>query len=458
MDIERDGEASLDSFVTASCDWTEVREARQFLDSAEYHKPCKIIDSSMLTIGEKIGEGGQATIFEGLWHNGAGVAVPGNGAIKVAVKKFRTHIERWPDEILKLKGGNLCRLHGYVNLDNGDSATLLVMDRYECDLRFLIDRNKTAIGNNAGTSHVKPFSATTILSLIAQIALGMRCLHAHGIIHRDLKAANILVVDSASTKVDIVIADFEISSTAVGTRFWRAPEILRVLQTKPETPSLAQDIKISEAFSFKSDVYGFGMTCYELLTGQSPLADLRACDYEAVLSGRRPELPRDLNPKLRALIHSCWHATPQKRPTFCEIILELRHVVAEMALPPIQELVSCSELFPAKLASPATVSLFVETLRQYVKHYGWQFFVSYHSLPPEEAVQVLKLLDHIEDRRCEIWRALPDDTILRERCRNIKSIFVVHASTVGDFELGDEYFSYVRELHSRWVSDQMLNL
>ena len=453
MDVDRDAESSLDSFVTAESDWTEVRET-QFLDSAEYHKPCKIIDSSMLTIGDKIGEGGQATIFEGLWHNVAdGAVVPGNGAIKVAIKRFKTHTERWPDEILKLKGANLCRLHGY--LDNG-SETSLIMDRYECDLRFLIERNKeTSI---QGHKDSKAFSARTRLSLIIQIALGMRCLHAHGIIHRDLKASNILVVDSASEIVDIVIADYEISPNVVGSGFWRAPEILRVLKSQPEKPSLARDMKIDRAFTHKSDVYSFAMTCYEVLTGKSPLPNLRACDYEAVLSGTRPDLPTDLNPRLRTLIRKCWHATPAKRPKFCEILLELRHVVTEMRLPPIQQLVTCFDDDDERRPRLAqTVALFVEDLRQYVKHYGWKFFLSYHVLPPEDAVQVLRLLDQIEDRRCEIWRTLPDAIVLREHCKNIHSILVNPKSVApkpalaSDFELGEEYENYVTELHSRWA-------
>jgi len=83
------------------------------------------------------------------------------------------------------------------------------------------------------------------------------------------------------------------------------------------------------------------MTCYEILTGKSPLDNLRASEYEPVLSGRRPELPGDLNPKLCDLICKCWHGTPEERPTACKIILELRQMVEEMRLPPIQELVPC---------------------------------------------------------------------------------------------------------------------
>lgn len=460
-----DTDCSNNSFVTASqSDWTEVRET-QFLDSEEFHKSCKIIDSSMLTIGKMIGQGAQATIFEGLWHNvasgGCGQLSPDakGAAIKVAVKRFRSHTARrqWPDEILKLKGGNLCRLHGYVNLSNDDSSTSnsLVMDRYECDLRSLIDKKKNTDNRS------KPFPAETDLSLIVQIALDLRCLHAHHIAHRDLKSSNILVVDSASNKVEIVIADFESSSNVVGTGFWRAPEVLRALRGEQQR-AYSRNIKMTDVFSLKSDIYSFGMTCYEILTGKSPLEDLGASEYKPVLSGRRPDLPGDLNPKLCDLLRKCWHAAPEKRPTACEIILELRHVVEEMHLPPIQELVtSCvpeDELLHPDVQKlhttlpPPTVSLFVGKLKQYVQHYGWNCFLSYHFMSPEEAVKVLKMLDIIEDRRCETWRKLPEATIVRERCRNMNSIFVTNAAIAKEGDSGsfEEYEKYVRELHLRW--------
>jgi len=78
-------------------------------------------------------------------------------------------------------------------------------------------------------------------------------------------------------------------------------------------------------------------------------------------------------------------------------------------------------------------------------------------MSPEEAVQVLKMLDTIEDRRCETWRKLPEETIVRERCRNMNSIFVTNAAMAmakeGDsssYEV-EEYEKYVRELRLRWL-------
>ena len=80
-------------------------------------------------------------------------------------------------------------------------------------------------------------------------------------------------------------------------------------------------------FTPKADVYSFAMTCYEILTGGVPLEGVRASDYDAVLQHRtRPKLPSKLNPKVKNLMRRCWHQDPEARPTFKEIVVELKEL------------------------------------------------------------------------------------------------------------------------------------
>lgn len=81
--------------------------------------------------------------------------------------------------------------------------------------------------------------------------------------------------------------DYECSTGVVGTGFWRAPEILQ--QLKDGVP------KSKIVFTKKSDVYSYGMTCFETVTGCIPFENYirvrftEGCDL--VLNGERPKLP-----------------------------------------------------------------------------------------------------------------------------------------------------------------------
>jgi serine/threonine protein kinase len=77
-------------------------------------------------------------------------------------------------------------------------------------------------------------------------------------------------------------------------------------------------------------MYSFRMTCYEILTGGIPFDGVRASDYDMVLSGKRPELPSNLNPKMKDFMNRCWHQDPEARPTFNEIVGDLKKLHREL--------------------------------------------------------------------------------------------------------------------------------
>jgi serine/threonine protein kinase len=215
------------------------------------------------------------------------------------------------------------------------------MDAYRGDLRNLIDKRmdylKSRMRSNmqdddATQMMLMPFPYDLTLRMMEQIAVGMERLRVIGIIHRDLKASNIFVspVDykkegtirinsrTVELKQDLAynwflayVGDYESSDGVVGTGFWRPPEVLKAVKED-----------ITPTYTTGVDVYGFGMVCYELLTGHIPFQceDIRATDYDAVLSGRRPKLPDYLSPGMTQLLLKCWHQDPCQRPRWDEII------------------------------------------------------------------------------------------------------------------------------------------
>lgn len=134
-------------------------------------------------------------------------------------------------------------------------------------------------GNNQGP----PFSVWQVRQLMFCIARDMHLLHSTfpPILHRDLKASNVLVLGlqqpSINGKILATVADFECSIGVVGTGFWRAPEIFEQLKNQVGSAMMQ--------FTKACDVYNFGMVCYELITGCIPFEGHSIRDYDFILNG-----------------------------------------------------------------------------------------------------------------------------------------------------------------------------
>ena len=164
----------------------------------------------------------------------------------------------------------------------------------------------------------------------------MLCLHNNDVLHRDLKASNILCTDDNSNPhsratlsgenqrredrgggrcIFVDVADFESSLGTVGTAFWRAPEILQQLRE-----AKVRNIQFTPA----ADVYSYAMTCYEIWTGRIPFEGYKNSDYDPVLLGVRPTLSDYVPTWVRNLLAKCWQQDPSERPSFSAIWQELR--------------------------------------------------------------------------------------------------------------------------------------
>ena len=76
-----------------------------------------------------------------------------------------------------------------------------------------------------------------------------------------------------------------------------------------------------ERASFKSDVYSFGVVAWEIVTRQTPWGNLNARTIiRRVLTGERPEIPRETAAELAEVIGLCWREDPKARPKFTEIL------------------------------------------------------------------------------------------------------------------------------------------
>ncbi|XP_069461832.1 tyrosine-protein kinase Blk isoform X1 [Ambystoma mexicanum] len=162
----------------------------------------------------------------------------------------------------------------------------------------------------------------TLIDMSAQVAEGMAYLEKKNYIHRDLRAANILVSDSLGCK----IADFGLAriidneyEAHEGAKFpikWTAPEAINF-----------------GVFTIKSDVWSFGILLTEIVTyGRTPYPGMTNPEViRHIDKGYRMPRPEKCPPELYEIMMKCWKKKSEDRPTFncLQYILEDYYTATE---------------------------------------------------------------------------------------------------------------------------------
>jgi len=172
------------------------------------------------------------------------------------------------------------------------------------------------------------------LRIAAQCAAALGAAHAHGIVHRDLKAENVFLVQKVGHADHVKLLDFGISKFSDGGGKTEAGVIYGTLDyMSPE------QVGATDAVDARTDVYALGVVLYHALTGHLPFeneefpAVLRSIVVEQPIPARswRNEIPEEVCTVLRRCL--------QKRPdlryqTMSELEGELASLVETFAPPP----------------------------------------------------------------------------------------------------------------------------
>jgi serine/threonine-protein kinase len=174
-----------------------------------------------------------------------------------------------------------------------------------------------------------PLPVDEAVRLGAQTALGLAAAHAHGVIHRDVKPANIML-ESGTGRVKLT--DFGLAHAADEAS-------VTVTGQVSGTPSfMAPEQARGERVDARADLFSLGCVLYAACAGRAPfnaptpLAALRAvCDDEPPpLSGVNPDVP----PWLAGLVHALLRKDPTQRPsTAREVADELASHLGDSASP-----------------------------------------------------------------------------------------------------------------------------
>jgi serine/threonine protein kinase len=241
------------------------------------------VATSRQTIGkyviqEELGKGGFGTVYRA-WDPTVNRAV----AIKVLkVQDDNELLTRFRNEAAatgKLHHRNIVTIHDFGEHNGTPYMVMQLLDGHT--LQDVI----------AGR---KPATLVQKMDFMAQVAEGLHHAHQHGIVHRDVKPSNIMIMPDDSVQImDFGIARLASDATSrltqqgsvIGTVLYMAPEQLQGSNT-----------------DYRADIWAYGVIYYELLTGKSPFAapDLRTVFYRIVnddpppMRSLNPDIPEDL--------------------------------------------------------------------------------------------------------------------------------------------------------------------
>jgi eukaryotic-like serine/threonine-protein kinase len=240
--------------------------------------------------------------------------------VRIALKTLRPdrvdphHLERFRREVAlarRVTHPNVCRLHdaGFDVSPRGDVAfltmELLAGDTLAADL---------ARRGRWSTVEAGP--------IVDQLIDGLAAAHRSGVVHRDFKSANVLLVPEGSGPPRAVITDFGIArADAAGSGL---AETLTHSGAVVGSPAyMAPEQVAGEPVTAASDIYALGVVLYELLTGRLPFVrDTVLATASARLTEPPPrpgQVVADLDPRWDDVVHRCLAREPDDRPSLPEI-------------------------------------------------------------------------------------------------------------------------------------------
>ncbi|KAK1432770.1 hypothetical protein QVD17_09670 [Tagetes erecta] len=257
------------------------------------------LDAKDYTIYEEIGEGVSASVYRAL-------CVPLNETVAIKVLDLEKcnndldGIRREVQTMSLINHPNLLR--AYCSFTTGQS--LWVVTPYMAAGSCL---------HIMKSSFQEGFEEPVIATVLREVLKALVYLHAHGHIHRDVKAGNILVDYNGCIK----LADFGVSAcmfdtgdrqrsrnTFVGTPCWMAPEVMQQLH----------------GYDFKADIWSFGITALELAHGHAPFSKYPPMKVLLMTLQNAPpgldyERDKKFSKSFKEMVAACLVKDPKKRPS-----------------------------------------------------------------------------------------------------------------------------------------------
>ncbi|HEU4558976.1 MAG TPA: protein kinase [Longimicrobium sp.] len=162
-------------------------------------------------------------------------------------------------------------------------------------------------------------SVAEVRRYVAQAAAGLAAAHRLGVVHRDVRPANLLY-DRAADRV--LLTDFGLAAI-LDTFHEDALRLTRPGEVLGDPRYTSPEQLLGDAVTGRADVYSLGIVAFELLTGTLPFTARGGPALLAAHARERPrrvlELRPEVSPELDALVDRCLHKRPEQRPFAADI-------------------------------------------------------------------------------------------------------------------------------------------
>ncbi|XP_008793818.2 mitogen-activated protein kinase kinase kinase NPK1-like [Phoenix dactylifera] len=255
--------------------------------------------------GELIGCGAFGQVYMGMnLDSGELLAVKQVliGKNNASREKAQAHIRELEEEVKllkKLSHRNIVRYLGTVR----EEETLNIL------LEFVPGGSISSLLGKFGS-----FPEAVIRMYTKQLLQGLEYLHHNGIIHRDIKGANILVdnngciklADFGASKQVAKLATITAAKSMKGTPYWMAPEVI-----------------VQSGHSFSADIWSVGCTIIEMATGKPPWSQQYqevAALFHVGTTKSHPPIPEHLSLEAKDFLLKCLQEEPNLRPSASDLL------------------------------------------------------------------------------------------------------------------------------------------
>jgi serine/threonine protein kinase len=289
--------------------------------SAANHPPATKSPKLSWTKGELIGAGAFGRVFSGL-NNQTGelIAVKQVGISKDegVTRKVSEHVRALEGEVALLKNLAHENIVQYLGMERTDDAVNILLE-------YVPGGSIASILSKFG-----PLKENIIQIYTKQILQGLEYLHQQGIMHRDIKGANILIDNKGTVKLADFGASKRIEDIATiagansvrGTPYWMAPEVIKGL-----------------GHGRPADIWSLGCTVIEMATGKPPWSNYAApvtAMFQIASTKEPPHFPAVLSKDAHDFLTLCFNRVPNQRPN-ATTLLQHPFIASAPARPSTQQ-------------------------------------------------------------------------------------------------------------------------